>query len=140
MCLSRHHDVLLLPFRDSSEEDWQDPETSVHKRKQKMTYMTEKSSNRHAEDAEAGLLPYDETVNVKRKRLDSELSYSYQYDAGDEDDAAETPVVTQPPFRNVEAQHTYEPASTEEAETDNESNDSHNCTIKTTTTLSLTLT
>jgi hypothetical protein len=114
---------LLFPFRDSSEEDWRGPETSVRNRKQNMSYMAKKSNNRHAEDVETGLLLSDETENVKRKRLDSELSYSYQYDADDEDDAVETPVVTQPPFRNVEAQHTYEPASTElfhEAETDNE--------------------
>lgn len=127
--------------RDSSEENWQGPETSVRNRKQKSRFMSEKSNNWHSEDVEAGLPLCDETV--KRKHLDSELSYSYQYDADEEDNAEETPMVTQPPFRNVEAQHTHEPASTKlfhEVETDKEQSDSDNCTIRITTKLSLTVT
>jgi hypothetical protein len=112
MCLSRHHDVLLFPFRDSSEEDYQGSQTSVHNRKQTQSLM-EFSRNWHEDDAEAALLLPDETMNVNRERSDSELSYTYQYDADDEADAVESPVVTPPPFGDVETQHIHEPARSE---------------------------
>jgi hypothetical protein len=85
--------------------------------------MNEMSKNLHVDDAEVGLMPPDGTMDVRRKRSDSELSYSYQYDADDEADAVETPMVTPPPSGDVETQHIYEPARSElfyEAETDNE--------------------
>ncbi|XP_033606754.1 DC-STAMP domain-containing protein 2 [Cryptotermes secundus] len=99
--------------RDSSEEDCQGSQTGVRNRKQKHRFMDEMSKNWPADDAEVGLLSPDETMNVKRERLDSELSYSYQYDADDEADAVETPTVSSPPLGEVETQHIYEPARTE---------------------------
>jgi hypothetical protein len=71
------------------------------------------SKNWHEDDVEAAVLHPDETMNVKRERSDSELSYSYQYDTDDETDAVESPAVTPPPFEDVETQHIHEPARTE---------------------------
>jgi hypothetical protein len=98
MFLSRH-DVLLIYFRDSSEEDDQGSQTSVHNGKQKQKFKKDRSNNRHAEDAESGYPLLDETEDVKKERSDSELSYSYQYDADDEHDGVETPEATQPSIR-----------------------------------------
>jgi hypothetical protein len=43
----------------------------------------------------------------------SELSYSYQYDLDNDANAGKAPLATQPPFKDVEAQHIYEPSSTQ---------------------------
>jgi hypothetical protein len=45
----------------------------------------------------------DETQNVNRSRSSSELSYRYQYDFNNDAHAGNTPVVSQPAFRDVEA-------------------------------------
>jgi hypothetical protein len=93
------HDVLLFHFRDSSEEDDQDPQVSVRNGKEKQRFEKGSSNNRHAEDAEAGYLLLDETDDVGRNRSDSDLSYSYQYEAHNENDGMETPKVTQKSIR-----------------------------------------
>jgi hypothetical protein len=51
------------------------------------------STNLHADDAEGALLPPDETMNVQRNLSDCEHSHSYQYDADDEAEDQETPLV-----------------------------------------------
>jgi hypothetical protein len=71
------------------------------------------SDHRRSEDTELGLLLGDETQNVNISRSSSELSFGYQEDLDNDDNAGKTPLETRPPFRDVEAQHIYEPASTQ---------------------------
>jgi hypothetical protein len=94
--------MMFCYSRDSSEEEFQGPQTSVRNRKHKQGFMKEKSSYKHPEDVELGLPASD----VNRECSDSEFPHGYQYDADDEGDAVETLMVTQPPLRNVEPAHT----------------------------------
>jgi hypothetical protein len=107
----------ILVCRDSSDEENESPEPVLHNSKQKNSSMKDIGSDHGLSDAvELGLLSDDEIQNVNTRQLsselsDSELSDSYQQDFYNYVNAEDTLLLSRPPFRDVEAQHIFEPVS-----------------------------
>jgi hypothetical protein len=109
----------ILVYRDSSDEENESAEPVLHDSKQKDSSMKDINSDHGRSDAvELGLLSDHEIQNVNTSQSssepsDSELSDSYQQDFYNYVNAEETLSLFRHPFRDVEAQHIYEPVSIE---------------------------